>query len=192
MSPNTDRAANLRLSWPALLLVGILVNSSLAAETPKPGDTPTGGGMGGTGNTPEPTHPKQIIPLNDQKTLKCSREDAVGEYLLESPGAIAQGGLTSTQPLCVEAHFYLRAKDRLRLRLKTGQELDLESKGEASIYLKRSTGRLGAQLEISIHATKEGVNVRLNKDLLVVQEGYVGQIWIDGAQVFWGLRRTGN
>jgi len=148
--------------------------------------------MGGTGNTPEPTHPRQIIPLNDQKTLKCSREDAVGEYLLESPGAIAQGGLRSTQPLCVEAKFYLRSKDRLRLRLKTGQELDLESKGEASIYLKRSTGRLGAQLEISIHATKEGVNVRLNKDLLVVQEGYVGQIWIDGAQMFWGLRRKTN
>lgn len=148
--------------------------------------------MGGTGNTPEPTHPQQIIPLNDQKTLKCSREDAVGEYLLESPGAIAQGGLTSTQPLCVGAHFYLRAKDRLRLRLKTGQELDLESKGGASIYLKQSTGRLGAQLEINIHATTESLSVLHNKDLLVVPERYVGQIWIDGAQMFWGLRRTSN
>jgi hypothetical protein len=188
VSVSSNEATNYRLNWLALLMLGIFANFSLAAETPKTGDTSTGGGMGGTGNTIEPGKSSGIIPLQDKKALACAEEKLVGEFHLESANVGAQGGIRSMQPLCVGAQFPLGAKDRLEFRLRTGQEMEFESRGEGSIDLKRKTGKLGTQLEINVYATKESVGVRLNKDLLVVQEGYVGQIWIDGGQMFWGLQ----
>jgi hypothetical protein len=193
MGANVNERNNGQLSLQLLsLMLGALIHSPLAADIPKPSDTATGGGMGGTGNTIEPGKSSGIIPLQDKKALACAEEELLGEYHLESANVNAQGGIRSMQPLCDGVRFPLGAKDRLEFRLRTGQEMGFESKGEGSIDLKRKTGTLGTQLEINVYATKESVGVRLNKDLLVVQEGYVGQIWIDGAQMFWGLRRTSN
>lgn len=174
------------------LMLGALICSPLAADTPKPSDTATGGGMGGTGNTVTPSSPPGVIPLNDRKTSICKQDDVVGEYRWKSGDSSAQGSPKSLQPLCIDASFSLQAKARLALRLTTGQELDFQSKGNGTVGLKRSTGKLGTQLEISVHAAKEPVRVGLDQAQFIIPEGYVGQIWIDGAQMFWGLNRSMN
>jgi hypothetical protein len=174
------------------LMLGTLICSSLAADIPKPSDTPTGGGMGGTGNTVTPSSPPGVIPLNDRKASTCKRGDVVGEYRWESEDSSAKGSPKYLQPLCIDASFNLQAKDRLALRLTTGQELVFQSNGNGTVKLNRSTGKLGTQLEISVYAAKEPVHVGLGQDPFIIPEGYVGQIWIDGAQMFWGLNRSMN
>jgi hypothetical protein len=188
---NERTKGQLRLQLLSLML-GALIYSPLAADIPKPSDTATGGGMGGTGNTATPSSPPGVIPLNDRKASICKQDDVVGEYRWESEDSSAQGRQKLLQPLCIDASFNLQAKARLVLRLTTGQELVFQSNGNGIVGLKRSTGKLGTQLEISVYAAKESVRVRLRQDLFIIPEGYVGQIWIDGAQMFWGLNRSMN
>ena len=116
----------------------------------------------------------------------------VGEYRWESEDSSSEGSPKLLQPLCVDASFNPQAKARLALRLTTGQELVFQSNGNGTVGLKRSTGKLGTQLEINVYATRESVRVRLRQDLFIIPEGYIGQIWIDGAQMFWGLNRDTN
>jgi hypothetical protein len=174
------------------LMLGALIYSPLAADTPKPSDTTTGGGMGGTGNTVTPNSPPGVIPLNDRKASICKQDDVVGEYRWELEDSSAQDSPKSLQPLCIDASFSLQAKARLALRLKTGQELIFQSKSNGTVGLERKAGKLGSQLEISVYAAKEPVHVGLGQDPFIIPEGYVGQIWIDGAQMFWGLNRSMN
>jgi hypothetical protein len=173
------------------LMLGALIYSPLAADTPKPSDTTTGGGMGGTGNTVTPNSPPGVIPLNDRKASICKQDDVVGEYRWESEDSSAQGSPKYLQPLCIDASFNLQTKARLALRLTAGQELVFQSNGNGTVGLNRSTGKLGTQLEISVYAAKESVSVGLDQTF-IIPEGYIGQIWIDGAQMFWGLNRSMN
>ena len=84
----------------------------------------------------------------------------------------------------------LEAGDQVRLLLPDDQLIEIKASGGASMQLQRKAHPAWEdRIEVEIFARSEKVDVKINNDRLTIDPGYVGQIWVDKAQSFWGLRR---
>jgi hypothetical protein len=62
--------------------------------------------------------------------------------------------------------------------------------GSARLQMRRvSHPAWGERLEIDIYAISGQVQVKMKKEILEVNAGFVGQVWIEGDQIFVSLRR---
>ena len=158
----------------------------------KPADSGTGGGMGGTGHTEDQSKNLPIVPLSNASKVKCPEGNVIGAFELRKN----QTDNSSVNPvvlahkLCAETVFLLEAGDQVRLLLPDDQLIEIKASGGASMQLQRKAHPAWEdRIEVEIFARSEKVDVKINNDRLTIDPGYVGQIWVDKAQSFWGLRK---
>jgi|GEM_PF-638163 len=175
--------------------------------TVKPSDTDTGGGMGGTGHTVD--NPQgMLVPLSQAVETSCLEGDILGRYRLLSPSGSA--GSRAGAGLCANTVYVLNEGWAVEMILPQAHELKVQA-GKPSIdqSLSSPAGRQGQsgpgstrlqmrrvshpawgeRLEIDIYAISGQAQVKLKQEILEVNAGFVGQVWIEGSQIFVSLRR---
>lgn len=173
----------------------------------KPSDTDTGGGMGGTGHSVD--NPQgMLVPLSQAVETSCLEGDILGRYQLVSPSGSA--GSRTGAGLCANTVYVLNEGWAIEMILSQAHELTVQAgkpgvdssfnslsgrqgqsgAGSTRLQIRRvSHPAWGERLEIDIYAISGPAQVKIKKEILEVNAGFVGQVWIEGAQVFVSLRR---
>ncbi len=178
-------AASYRLA----LLAGLLsFTLNTLAALPSQVDTDTGGGMGGTGNSVDNPAEALLVPLNSKTQVTCRSGDVIGSYQL-SRAADTQAILTL--PLCLNTVFVLNAGEEVMLSLPSEQTVSVRATGTSRLQITRTTHHAwGTRLEIEISPVQGQADARINNGVFPIPFSFVGQIWIEGGQAFWGLRKN--
>ena len=176
-------------SYRLAVLAGLLsFTLNALAALPSQLDTDTGGGMGGTGNSVDNPDEALLVPLNSKTQVTCRSGDVIGSYQL-SHGAARQAILT--RPLCLNTVFVLNEGEEVMLSLPSEQTVSVKATGTSRLQITRTTHHAwGARLEIEINPVQGQADAKINSGVFLIPLGFVGQIWIEGSQAFWGLRKT--
>lgn len=149
--------------------------------------TKSAGGEGGTGNSITNPTESLLVPLNSRTNVGCSPVDAVGSYQLVQKSARQP---IINRPLCLNTLFVLNKEEEVTLSLPQDQKVSVRTTGISQLTIKRTTHHAwGSRLEIDIRPMQGEADVEINKELFPIPPGFAGQIWLEGRQAFWGLRR---
>jgi hypothetical protein len=185
-------------------------NTSVWAVKPSDGDT--GGGMGGTGHSVDDPRGMPLVPLSSTSQSPCPAGQTIGRYTLSTtPSTPNAGGSTvagsaaggapsspfSTQsPLCLNTIFTLTMGQQVTFFLPNDLRISAQTQGlksEARIQTRVVSHRIwGERLEIDIFAYEGSALARINAGELQIPTGFVGQIWVEGSQAFFSLRKSGR
>ena len=174
-------------SYRLALLAGLLsFTLNALAALPSQLDTDTGGGMGGTGNSVDKPEQALLVPLNSKSQIACHSGDVIGRYQL-SRTAAKQPAIN--RPLCLNTLFVLDGGEEVMLSLPSEQTVSVKATGTSRLQITRTTHHAwGARLEIEINPVQGQADAKINSGVFLIPLGFVGQIWIEGSQAFWGLR----
>ena len=176
-------------SYRLAVLAGLLsFTLNALAALPSKLDTDTGGGMGGTGNSVDNPDEALLVPLNSKTQVTCRSGDVIGSYQLLREAA-RQAILT--RPLCLNTVFVLNEGEEVMLSLPSEQTVSVKATGTSRLQITRTTHHAwGARLEIEINPVQGQADAKINSGVFLIPLGFVGQIWIEGSQAFWGLRKN--
>lgn len=171
------------------LLVALLGFTLKAlAALPSQLNTDTGGGVGGTGNSVDNPDKSLLVPLNSRSQVACSIEDSIGTYQLSG---VVENQSTFSRPLCIDSVFVLNEGEEVTLSLPLGQTITVKATGTSRLQITRDNYHArGARLKIEISPVKSQAEAKINSRELLIPSDFVGQIWIQGVQAFWGLRKS--
>ena len=174
-------------SYRLALLAGLLsFTLNAQADLPSQLDTDTGGGMGGTGNSVDNPDEALLVPLNSKTEVTCRSIDVIGSYAL-SHRAAKQPNVN--RPLCLDTVFVLNEDEEVMLSLPSEQTVTVKATGISRLRITRNTHHAwGARLEIEISPVQGQADAKINNGVFLIPLGFVGQVWIEGSQAFWGLR----
>lgn len=175
----------LRVTLLALLL-SVALNS--LADPPPQLDTETGGGMGGTGNSTTDSADIPLAPLNSKTETPCSSIDIIGSYQISK--RVTDYGFAS-KSLCLNTVIVLNEDERILLELPSEHKISIKTTGISRLQFKKSSHHVWeSRLEIEITPLQGKADVTINSTPFLIPFGFVGSIWIEGSQAFWGLQKT--
>jgi hypothetical protein len=183
------KTATTATSYRLVMLAGLLTFTlnAPAALTSKL-DTDTGGGMGGTGNSVDNPDKALLVPLNSKSQVACRSGAVIGSYQLSHSAARQP---IHNRPLCLNTVFVLNEGEEVVLSLPSGQTVTVKATGTSRLQITRTTHHAwGARLEIEINPVEGQADAKINSGVFPIPLGFVGQIWIEGGQAFWGLRKN--
>ena len=183
------KRATTAISYKLVMLAGLLAFTLNAPPAlPSQLDSDTGGGMGGTGISVDNPDEALLVPLNSKTQVTCPSGDVIGSYQLSHSAARQT---IHNRPLCLNTVFVLNEGEEVMLSLPSEQTVTVKAKGTSRLQVTRTIHHAwGVRLQIEIDPVKGQAEAKINSGVFLIPLGFVGQIWIEGSQAFWGLRKN--